>query len=84
MPQLPLSELTERDILTLAISNEEEDSRIYQTFADRVRDAFPHSAAVFDEMAEDERGHRNMLYDLYKTRFGEHLFLAKAQKRKEI
>jgi len=73
MPQLALSELTERDILTLAISNEEEDSRIYQSFADEVRDVFPHSAAVFDEMAEDERGHRDMLYQMYKSRFGEHL-----------
>lgn len=73
MAQLALSELTERDILTLAIANEEEDSRIYQSFADQVRVLYPHSAAVFDEMAEDERGHRDMLYNLYKTRFGEHL-----------
>ena len=70
MAQLALSELTERDILTLAISNEEEDSRIYQSFADEVRDVYPHSAAVFDEMAQDERGHRDMLYEMYKKSTG--------------
>jgi len=73
MPQIAFSDLTARDILTLAISNEEEDSRIYQSFADQLRDAYPHSARVFDEMADDERGHRDMLYELYKTRFGDHL-----------
>ena len=68
-----LSELTEREVLALAIANEEEDSRIYQSFADRLRPEFPASAAVFDEMAEEERGHRAGLYDAYRSRFGEHL-----------
>jgi rubrerythrin len=68
-----LSELTEREVLALAIANEEEDSRIYQSFADRLRLEFPASAAVFDEMAEEERGHRAGLYDAYRARFGEHL-----------
>src|SRR4028119_1653486 len=53
-----LSELTEREVLALAIANEEEDSRIYQSFADRVRAEFPASAAGFDEIAGGERGHR--------------------------
>ena len=73
MPQIALAELGARDILTLAISNEEEDSRIYQNFAERLRDSYPHSAKVFDVMAEEERSHRDMLYGLYKTRFGDHL-----------
>src|SRR3712207_5589643 len=68
-----LSELTEREVLALAIANEEEDSRIYQSFADRLRTDFPASATVFDEMAEEERGHRSSLYDVYRSRFGEHL-----------
>ncbi len=68
-----LSELTEREVLALAIANEEEDSRIFQSFADRLRPEFPASAAVFDEMAEEERGHRASLYDAYRARFGEHL-----------
>src|ERR671911_714925 len=68
-----LSELTEREVVALAIANEEEDSRIYQSFADRLRAGFAGSAGLFDEMAEEERGHRNSLYDLYRERFGEHL-----------
>ena len=62
MPLKPLSELTEREVLALAIASEEEDSRIYQTFADQLREPYPHSAGMFDEMAEEERGHRTMLY----------------------
>jgi len=68
-----LSELTEREVLALAIANEEEDARIYQSFADRLRPDFEASAGVFDAMADEERGHRDTLYDLYQQRFGEHL-----------
>jgi rubrerythrin len=68
-----LSELSEREVLALAITNEEEDSRIYQSFADRLRPDFEASAHIFDDMAEEERGHRNSLYDIYRERFGEHL-----------
>jgi erythrin-vacuolar iron transport family protein len=68
-----LSDLSEREVLALAIANEEEDSRIYQSFADRLRSDFGASAHVFDDMAEEERGHRESLYDLYRRRFGEHL-----------
>jgi erythrin-vacuolar iron transport family protein len=68
-----LSELTEREVLALAIANEEEDSRIYQSFADRLRPDFAASAGIFDEMAEEEREHRDNLYRVYRERFGEHL-----------
>src|SRR5918992_2000131 len=68
-----LSELTEREVLALAIANEEEDSRIYQSFADRLRPDFAASAGIFDEMAEEEREHRDHLYRVYRERFGEHL-----------
>ncbi len=37
----PLSELTEREVVALAIANEEENTRIYQSFADRLRRRFP-------------------------------------------
>jgi len=67
------AELDDREVLALAIGAEEEDSRIYQSFADRLREAFPHSAKLFDAMAEEERGHRDGLYALYRTKFGEHL-----------
>ncbi|MFI5015573.1 MAG: iron exporter MbfA [Hyphomicrobiales bacterium] len=68
-----LAELTESEVLALAIANEEEDSRIYQTFAEKLRKEFPASARIFDEMAEEERSHRSTLYDAYRERFGEHL-----------
>jgi erythrin-vacuolar iron transport family protein len=68
-----LNQLDEREILSLAIANEQEDSQIYQTFADSIRQDFPASATMFDEMAEDERGHRTMLFDLYSKKFGEHM-----------
>jgi erythrin-vacuolar iron transport family protein len=68
-----LSDLSEREVLALAISSEEEDARIYQNFSDRLKDDFPSSARIFYQMAEEERGHRSSLYALYKTKFGEHL-----------
>jgi len=68
-----LSELTEREVLALAISSEEEDSRIYQTFADKCRENFPSSTKIFEEMADEERAHRDSLYRVYKNKFGEHL-----------
>lgn len=68
-----LNELSEREVLALAITSEEEDARIYQTFADRCRETFPGSTRVFEEMADEERAHRADLYALYRGRFGEHL-----------
>ncbi|HWP27354.1 MAG TPA: ferritin family protein [Xanthobacteraceae bacterium] len=73
------SDLTEREILALAISNEDEDSRIYRGFADGLRDTYPASAKVFDEMADEEVRHRNMLFDLYRAKFGEYLPLIRRQ-----
>jgi erythrin-vacuolar iron transport family protein len=73
------AELTEREILALAITNEEEDSRIYRGFADGLRAQFPASAKVFDEMAEEEIRHRGMLFDLYRKKFGEYLPLIRRQ-----
>jgi hypothetical protein len=46
-----LAELTEREILALAISSEEEDSRIYMTFAEDLAERYPTSAKMFEEMA---------------------------------
>ena len=71
--QRALSDLTEREVLALAIANEEEDSRIYQIFAETCAEQYPASAKVFEDMAEEERGHRASLFDLYRQRFGEHL-----------
>lgn len=73
------SDLTEQEVLALAITNEEEDSRIYRGFAEGLREQFPSSAKVFDEMAEEEIHHRTMLYDLYREKFGEYLPLIRRQ-----
>ena len=67
------ADLTEREVLAVAITSEEEDSRIYMTFAEDLKDRYPDSAKLFEEMAEEERGHRHRLLELYEHRFGQHL-----------
>lgn len=67
------ADLTEREVLAVAISSEEEDSRIYMTFAEDLRERYPDTAKIFEEMAEEERGHRHRLLKLYEERFGQHL-----------
>jgi rubrerythrin len=73
------SELTEQEILALAITNEDEDSRIYRGFAEGLRQTYPASAKVFDEMADEEVRHRSMLFDMYRSKFGEYLPLIRRQ-----
>ena len=73
------AELTEQEVLALAITNEEEDSRIYRGFAEGLRVQFPASAKVFDEMADEEVRHRTMLFDLYRGKFGDYLPLIRRQ-----
>ena len=73
------SDLTEQEILALAISNEEEDSRIYRGFAEGLRERYGASAKVFDEMADEEVRHRTMLFDLYRSKFGDYLPLIRRQ-----
>lgn len=65
--------LTVREILSLAISAEEEDGRIYGAIADRLRGTYPGSAGLFDGMAIEEDMHRRRLLDLYREKFGERL-----------
>ena len=67
------SDLTEKEVLALAIANEEEDNRIYTDIAEGLREDYPGSAKVFSEMAEEESGHRQRLLDLYQQKFGEHI-----------
>src|SRR5437763_12587676 len=43
------------------------------TFAEDLAGRYPDSAKVFEEMAEEERGHRHRLLELYEQRFGAHL-----------
>src|SRR3981081_852031 len=72
-------DLSEREILALAITNEEEDSRIYRGFAEGLREQYPASAKVFVEMAYEEVRHRTMLFDLYRSKFGDYLPLIRRQ-----
>jgi len=71
--------LSEKEILALAISLEEEDERIYADYAEGLRASFPASAAVFDGMREEESTHRARLLELYRQRFGEHIPLIRRQ-----
>ncbi|MCA1370657.1 rubrerythrin family protein [Bradyrhizobium sp. BRP14] len=66
----PFLSLSEQEILALAISSEEDDGRIYLAYADALRQKYPHSAKVFEEMAEEESHHRQALIDLHVARFG--------------
>ncbi|WP_394180351.1 iron exporter MbfA [Yoonia maritima] len=63
-------DLSEQEILALAISSEEDDARIYRSYAERLRADYPASAAVFDGMASEEDEHRRRLIDLHSARFG--------------
>ena len=65
------SDLSDEEILALAISSEEDDGRIYRTYAERLRDDFPHTAEIFDTMAAEEDRHRQRLIARFKARFGE-------------
>jgi erythrin-vacuolar iron transport family protein len=73
------ADLTEQEVLALAITNEEEDSRIYRGFAEGLRESYAASAKVFEEMADEEVRHRSMLFDLYRSKFGEYLPLIRRQ-----
>jgi erythrin-vacuolar iron transport family protein len=75
----PFGQLSEREILALAISSEEEDGRIYADFADGLREDHPDTAQVFSDMAAEENDHRRMLIDLYVSQFGNHIPLVRRQ-----
>src|ERR1044072_8725624 len=64
-------DLSEQEILALAISSEEEDGRIYAAYAAKLRAEYPATAAVFDGMAAEEDEHRRRLIKAYQYRFGE-------------
>ncbi len=71
--------LDEREILALAISQEEEDARIYDDFADGLKENYPEQAKKFAQMRSEEDSHRHRLLELYRTRFGEHVPLIRRQ-----
>ncbi len=67
------SSLTEQEILALAISQEEEDARIYDDLAEGLKNTFPEQSKEFLEMRAEEDVHRHRLLDLYKLKFGNHI-----------
>jgi rubrerythrin len=73
------SDLSEQELLALAISLEEEDSRIYGEFAHELDANYPDTANMFRAMAGEENGHRHRLLNLYRRRFGEHIPLIRRQ-----
>jgi erythrin-vacuolar iron transport family protein len=79
MAKKNFKDLTEQEILALAISLEEEDGRVYGDFAEGLRKTYPSSAKVFDEMKAEESGHRQSLIDIYLQRFGDHIPLIRRQ-----
>ena len=65
--------LTEREILAVAITLEEEDEKIYADYAEGLKQDYPATAEIFEAMREEESGHRRRLIELYQTRFGNHI-----------
>jgi erythrin-vacuolar iron transport family protein len=79
MAKKSFRELSEREILALAIQLEEEDSRIYGDFADGLRETYPATAKSFDDMQAEESRHRQSLIQMYRQRFGDHIPLIRRQ-----
>ena len=74
-----IRDLTAPEILALAISLEEEDSRIYGEFADGLRERYPQSAQVFDQMQKEETEYHARLLDIFRQRYGPHIPLIRRQ-----
>jgi erythrin-vacuolar iron transport family protein len=71
--------LSEKEVLALAITLEEEDERVYSDYGEGLREDFPATAAVFEEMRKEETTHRQRLIELYRSKFGEHIPLVRRQ-----
>jgi rubrerythrin len=79
LPLRDFDSLCQKEILGPAISLEEEDERIYSDFGESLKENFPGTAQVFEEMRQEEIGHRRRLIDLYQQKFGEHIPLIRRQ-----
>jgi rubrerythrin len=71
--------LSEREVLSLAIALEEEDAKVYDNFAEGLREGYPQQAGEFEKMRDEEEGHHRRLLELYLSRFGEHLPLVRRE-----
>ncbi len=79
MAKKRFKDLSEKEILALAIQLEEEDARVYADFAEGLRDSYPATAEMFVEMQAEESRHRQRLIELYQQRFGNHIPLIRRQ-----
>lgn len=79
MAKKRFKDLSEKEILALAIQLEEEDARVYSDFADGLRDTYASTAKMFEDMQAEESRHRQSLIDLYQQRFGNHIPLIRRQ-----
>src|SRR5260370_10515440 len=77
-------DLTEKEILAIAIAAEEEDGRIYGEFADALREEYPSTADMFEAMRLEEVGHRDRLFEMFRQRFGEHIPLIRRENVKGV
>ncbi len=73
------ADLSEPEILAVAIAAEEDDGRIYLSYADALRVDYPASANVFDEMSAEEGEHRHMLIEMFRSKFGERIPLIRRE-----
>lgn len=73
------TDLDEREILALAISLEEEHSRIYADYSAGLSGNYPATAKIFTKMADEENEHRRWLIDLFRRKFGDHIPLIRRQ-----
>jgi rubrerythrin len=74
-----VKDLSEKEMLALAISLEEEDCRILGDFADAVKDLYPASADIFKGMQAEEREHHRKLVTLFQSKFGDHIPLIRRE-----
>ena len=65
------ADLSEQEVLALAISSEEDDARIYRQYGEHLRKEYPASAQIFDGMAQEEDEHRRRLIEQHRRRFGD-------------
>lgn len=79
MAKKNFKDLTEREILAVAIQSEEEDARVYADFAEGLREPYPATAKMFEEMQAEESRHRQSLIDQYRSRFGDHIPLIRRE-----
>jgi erythrin-vacuolar iron transport family protein len=73
------NELSEKEILALAISQEEEDGKIYGEFAERMRPTHPKTADTLAAMRDEESSHRHQLTETYRQKFGDYIPLIRRQ-----